>query len=61
VACNVAAVGDGTQAVLAPACGWAIFCASISAMLSGAAHIPLPICALPRSPQAKPMSTFQSS
>ena len=28
-------------------CGWPIFCSSMSAMRSGAAHMPLPICALP--------------
>jgi hypothetical protein len=27
----------------------------------GIAHMPLPICARPGSPQARPMSTFQSS
>ena len=47
-------VGDGTQAVLAPLLGCAIFCSSMSPMRSGAAHIPLPICALPDSPQASP-------
>jgi hypothetical protein len=39
----VAAVGDGTQAVLAPALGWAPFCSSMAAILSGIAHMPLPI------------------
>ena len=42
----MAAVGDGTQAVLAPASGWAILVLSMSAIRSGMAHIPLPICAL---------------
>ena len=53
--------GDGTQAVLAPACGWPIFCFSMSAIRSGAAHMPLPICALPRRPHCSPISTFWSS
>ena len=37
MACSVAAVGDGTQAVLAPASGCAIFCATIAAIMSGIA------------------------
>jgi hypothetical protein len=57
----VAAVGDGTQAVLAPAWGWAIFCSSIAAMRSGMAHMPLPIWARPCSPHASPTSTLESS
>jgi hypothetical protein len=57
----VAAVGDGTQAVVAPACGWPIFWVSMSAILSGAAHMPLPIWAWPGRPSIRPMSTFQSS
>ena len=58
---SVAAVGEGTQAVFAPAIGWPIFCAIMSAILSGAAHMPLPICALPGRPQARPASTLASS
>ena len=58
---RVAAVGDGTQAVLAPAIGWPIFCSSMSAIRSGIAHMPLPIWAWPGSPHSSPMSTFQSS
>ena len=54
-------LGDGTQAVLAPALGWAAFTASISAISSGFGHMPLPICALPRKPVAKPTSTLESS
>ena len=54
-------MGEGTQAVFAPAFGWPIFCASMSAIRSGAAHMPLPICARPRSPHARPISTFWSS
>ena len=61
MACSVAAVGDGTQAQFAPAMGCASFSSSILPMRSGAAHMPLPICARPGSPQASPMSTFQSS
>ena len=57
----VAAVGDGTQAVLAPASGCPIFIFSISAIRSGMAHIPFPIWAWPGRPQARPTSTFQSS
>ena len=47
-ACSVAAVGEGTQAQLAPARGWLIFCSIISAIKSGIAHVPLPICPLPQ-------------
>jgi hypothetical protein len=54
----VAAVGLGTQAVLAPALGWAIFCSSMAAIRSGMAHMPLPICALPRRPHSRPTSTL---
>ena len=61
MACSVAAVGEGTQAVLAPACGWPILVSIIAAIRSGMAHMPLPICAWPGRPQARPMSTFQSS
>ena len=50
MACSVAAVGDGTQAQLAPACGWPIFWSSMSAIRSGAAHMPLPIWARPAKP-----------
>ncbi len=57
----VAAVGDGTQAQLAPAFGWPIFCSSMSARLSGAGHMPLPIWARPSSPHSRPMSTLESS
>ena len=61
MACNVAAVGEGTQAVLAPASGCPIFTFTMSAIRSGIAHIPFPICAWPGNPQASPTSTFQSS
>ena len=54
-------MGEGTQAVLAPVIGWPIFCSSMSAMRSGAAHMPLPICALPDSPQASPIWTLRFS
>ena len=60
LACSVAAVGDGTQAVLAPAFGWPIFCSSMSAIRSGIAHMPLPIWACPGRPHSSPISTFQS-
>ena len=53
--------GDRFQAVLAPAFGCAPFCISMSAMASGAAHMPLPICARPSRPQARPTSTLFSS
>mmetsp|Transcript_66366 Transcript_66366/g.191586 ORF Transcript_66366/g.191586 Transcript_66366/m.191586 type:complete len:207 (-) Transcript_66366:1214-1834(-) len=59
--CNAAADGDGTQAVLAPAISSVILASSIAFMLSGFAHMPLPICALPWKPQKRPMSTFWSS
>ncbi len=55
------AVGEGTQAVLAPAFGWPTFCSSIAAILSGIAHMPLPIWAWPLRPQASPVSTLRSS
>jgi hypothetical protein len=61
VACSVAAVGEGTQAVLAPAAGCAPFSANSASIRSGFVHMPLPICACPGSPQASPVSTFQSS
>ena len=54
-------MGEGTHAVFAPARGWPIFCAIMSAIASGAAHMPLPICARPASPAASPTSTFRSS
>ena len=57
----IAAVGDGTQAVLAPAFGWPIFCSSMSCIRSGIAHMPLPICAWPDNPHSSPISTFQFS
>ncbi len=47
---RVAAVGEGTHAVLAPAFGWAIFCSIIAAIKSGMAHMPLPIWACPTQP-----------
>ena len=37
------------------------FCSSMAAIMSGAAHMPLPICARPRRPQARPASTLLSS
>ena len=61
MACSVAAVGEGTQAVVAPARGWPIFCSTMSAIRSGIAHMPLPICARPDSPAARPVSTLASS
>ncbi|MNI67270.1 hypothetical protein D3C73_1228920 [compost metagenome] len=57
----MAAVGDGTQAVEAPARGWLALVASISPMRSGAAHMPLPIWARPDRPAFRPMSTLRSS
>ena len=51
----------GTQAVLAPARGWAIFWSSMAAMRSGIAHMPLPIWARPDSPHCSPMSTLRAS
>ena len=57
----VAAVGDGTHAVVAPACGWEIFCLTISAIRSVMAHMPLPIWARPARPSARPASTLASS
>ena len=50
-----------SQAVEAPAMGCALFCASMSAIRSGAAHMPLPICARPAKPQASPIWTLRSS
>ena len=47
--------------VFAPDSGWAILATIIAAILSGSGHMPLPICALPLRPQAKPISTFLSS
>ena len=38
--------------------GGAIFCSSMSAIRSGMAHMPLPICAWPRRPQARPTATL---
>ncbi len=61
MAWSVAAVGLGTQAVLAPVLGWPIFCSSMSAIRSGAAHMPLPICARPLKPQASPIATLRAS
>ena len=61
MACKVAAVGEGTHAVLAPALGWLIFDSIIWAISSGIAHIPLPIWDLPRIPVSRPISTFQFS
>ena len=53
MACSVAAVGEGTHAVVAPAFGWPIFCSTMSAISSVIAHMPLPICALPENPVGK--------
>ena len=61
MACKVAPVGLGTHAVLAPALGWPIFCSIMAFIRSGMAHMPLPICALPRRPQDKPTSTLLRS
>ena len=57
----MAAVGEGTQAVFAPAFGCPDLASSISAISSGFGHMPLPICARPRNPVARPTSTFESS
>ena len=38
-----------------------VFVLYISNISSGIGHIPLPICALPRKPVSKPISTFQFS
>jgi hypothetical protein len=54
----VAAVGEGTHAVVAPALGWPIFCSIMSAISSVMAHMPLPIWALPRRPHARPTCTL---
>ena len=40
-------VGEGTQAVEAPAASCEPLVASMDAMSSGSAHMPLPICARP--------------
>ena len=61
MACRVAAVGEGTHAVVAPAFGWPIFCSTMSAIRSVMAHMPLPIWARPENPVARPTSTFWSS
>ena len=53
--------GRGHPAVFAPASGCAILLRTMSAMRSGMAHIPLPICARPRRPQASPTSTLRRS
>ena len=53
-ACRVAPVGLGTQAVLAPAFGWLIFCFIISAIGSGIR----PCRSGPRRPQSRPTSTL---
>ena len=50
-----------THAVVAPAFGWPIFCSTMSAISSVIAHMPLPICALPRRPARRPTSTLESS
>ena len=47
--------------MLAPAFACPIFWSSIAAIRSGAAHMPLPICARPLRPQRRPTSTFESS
>ncbi|CNM79223.1 Uncharacterised protein [Mycobacterium tuberculosis] len=54
-------MGEGTQAVLAPARGWAIFCSIMSAISSVMAHMPLPIWARPMKPAPRPASTLWSS
>ena len=54
----MAAVGDGTHAVDAPASSCAPFVATIAFMLSGSAHIPLPICPLPTRPCASAAATL---
>mmetsp|Transcript_22541 Transcript_22541/g.57465 ORF Transcript_22541/g.57465 Transcript_22541/m.57465 type:complete len:263 (+) Transcript_22541:673-1461(+) len=58
---SAAAEGEGTQAVLAPAMGSEILASSIAFMLSGLAHMPLPICPLPWNPEKRPTSTLESS
>ncbi|COY14760.1 Uncharacterised protein [Mycobacterium tuberculosis] len=57
----MAAVGEGTQAVLAPARGWAIFVSTMSAISSVIVHMPLPTWARPLNPAARPASTLWSS
>ena len=54
-------MGDGTQAVEAPASGWAILALTMAAISLGMVHIPLPIWARPARPQASPTSTLESS
>ena len=61
MACSVAAVGEGTQAVLAPAIGCWILALTMAAISPGMVHMPLPIWAQPRSPQARPVSTLEFS
>ena len=57
---KVAAVGDRTQAQLAPAIGWLIFCSSMSAIRSGIAHALADLCPAGKAKE-RPISTFQSS
>ena len=54
-------VGEGTHAQLAPTCGCTTFCAIMSPIMSGLAHMPLPICALPVKPARTPISTLEFS
>ncbi|CFE41226.1 Uncharacterised protein [Mycobacterium tuberculosis] len=54
-------MGEGTQAVLAPARGWAIFVSTMSAISSVIVHMPLPTWARPLNPAARPASTLWSS
>ena len=49
----LAAVGDGTQAVLAPALGCTALLSSMARISSGMAHMPLPICACPCRPHSR--------
>jgi len=52
---------EGTQAALAPAWSWLALVASMSAIRSGMAHMPLPIWARPEKPVSSPASTLESS
>ena len=53
--------GEGTQAVFAPAFGWAPLVSSIARMPAGWAHMPLPIWACPANPARSATSTLRSS
>ena len=57
----MAAVGEGTHAVFAPAFGWAPLVSSIARIPAGWAHMPLPIWAFPANPARRATSTLRSS